>query len=255
MLTRLNILCTKQKRTMSVRFSHIMLVPCIILYNFWSSVAIETIEFKRERLGITNITNYTSEIASDTQDISFPHNEISLVPWQYFTNLNLSSLERIDLGYNRITKLDDNWLSGLSSLDDLDLNDNNLKVIRNRTFSGIINLTHLRLDGNRIESIQCGAFQDLINLQRLKLYKNQLPTIHECIFNVEAQPTSLKMWLDDNPWVCNEELSWVIMGRGIWITLRDNHGDVGECGSPCNLAGCYLTALTTDDLKSTPKYG
>ncbi len=133
------------------------------------------------------------------------------------------------------------------------LNNNNLKVIRTGTLCGIINLTYLRLDGNVIEWIQCGAFRDLGKLEKLKLYQNKLPAIRECVFNVGAQPTGLRMWLDGNPWICNEELSWVLTGRGIWITLRD--GNAGECASPCELAGRKLTALAADDLKSTPEYG
>ncbi len=98
---------------MSVRLLHILLVPCMILYNFWPSVAYV---FNQRNTGINNLSEII--IASAMTEIDISNNEISTVPPAFFTSLNFTpGLETIDLGKNLISELDDNWVSGISALE------------------------------------------------------------------------------------------------------------------------------------------
>ena len=75
----------------------------------------------------------------------------------------LENLERLYLGYNEITEIE-NSFECLSSLVDLALNNNRMKRICSNMFKGLCKLEVLNLNGNEME-IDSDAFSGLSNLR------------------------------------------------------------------------------------------
>ncbi|KAF7660404.1 hypothetical protein LDENG_00282410 [Lucifuga dentata] len=116
------------------------------------------------------------------------------------------AVERINLGYNSLTLLRENDLSGLGHVEVLMLHSNNIhsiedkaflglkslqvlkmsynkvKEIHKETFKGLDSLSRLLMDHNRIEFIVPDAFYGLTNLQLVHLEGNQLQQIHPDTF-------------------------------------------------------------------------
>ncbi|KAI4815879.1 hypothetical protein KUCAC02_006006 [Chaenocephalus aceratus] len=116
------------------------------------------------------------------------------------------AVERINLGYNSITVLRENDLSGLGNLELLMLHSNTIhsiddrafqdlkslqvlkvsfnkvKEIRKETFKGLDSLLRLHIDHNNIEFISPEAFYGLTRLQFVHLEGNHLQQLHPDTF-------------------------------------------------------------------------
>ncbi|XP_034085228.1 immunoglobulin superfamily member 10 [Gymnodraco acuticeps] len=116
------------------------------------------------------------------------------------------AVERINLGYNSITVLRENDLSGLGNLELLMLHSNTIhsiddrafqdlkslqvlkvsfnkvKEIRKETFKGLDSLLRLHIDHNNIEFISPEAFYGLTRLQLVHLEGNHLQQLHPDTF-------------------------------------------------------------------------
>ncbi|KAI9538737.1 hypothetical protein NQZ68_012390 [Dissostichus eleginoides] len=116
------------------------------------------------------------------------------------------AVERINLGYNSITVLRENDLSGLGNLELLMLHSNTIhsiddrafqdlkslqvlkvsfnkvKEIRKETFNGLDSLLRLHIDHNHIEFISPEAFYGLTRLQLVHLEGNHLQQLHPDTF-------------------------------------------------------------------------
>ncbi|XP_051814268.1 immunoglobulin superfamily member 10 isoform X2 [Acanthochromis polyacanthus] len=116
------------------------------------------------------------------------------------------AVERINLGYNSITVVRENGLSGLESLELLMLHSNTIHSIEDRafqdlkslqvlkmsfnkvkeinkeTFKGLNSLLRLHIDHNHIEFISPEAFYGLTNLQLVHLEGNHLQQLHPDTF-------------------------------------------------------------------------
>ncbi|KAM9812236.1 immunoglobulin superfamily member 10 isoform X1 [Syngnathus typhle] len=116
------------------------------------------------------------------------------------------SVERINLGYNSITVLRENSLSGLEkleilmlhsnlihsiedgafrdlrSLQTLKMSYNKVKELNKETFQGLENLQRLHMDHNFIDFISPEAFYGLTNLQLVNLEGNHLQQLHPDTF-------------------------------------------------------------------------
>ncbi|KAL3057469.1 hypothetical protein OYC64_007858 [Pagothenia borchgrevinki] len=116
------------------------------------------------------------------------------------------AVERINLGYNSITVLRENDLSGLGNLELLMLHSNTIhsiddrafqdlkslqvlkvsfnkvKEIRKETFKGLDSLLRLHIDHNHIEFISPEAFYGLTRLQLVHLEGNHLQQLHPDTF-------------------------------------------------------------------------
>ncbi|XP_010779880.1 immunoglobulin superfamily member 10 [Notothenia coriiceps] len=116
------------------------------------------------------------------------------------------AVERINLGYNSITVLRENDLSGLGNLELLMLHSNTIhsiddrafqdlkslqvlkvsfnkvKEIRKETFKGLDSLLRLHIDHNNIEFISPDAFYGLTRLQLVHLEGNHLQQLHPDTF-------------------------------------------------------------------------
>ncbi|XP_068578772.1 immunoglobulin superfamily member 10 isoform X2 [Cebidichthys violaceus] len=116
------------------------------------------------------------------------------------------AVERINLGYNSITVLRENDLSGLENLELLMLHSNTIhsiydrafqdlkslqvlkmsfnkvKEIKKETFKGLDNLLRIHMDHNHIEFISPEAFYGLTKLQLVHLEGNHLQQLHPDTF-------------------------------------------------------------------------
>lgn len=117
------------------------------------------------------------------------------------------SVERINLGFNSISRLSERSLSGLtqlemllihgndlhslpdgafkdlSALQMLKLSYNKLREVSRHTFVGLWSLARLHLDHNGLESIDPDAFHGLTSLRLLQLEGNRLKQLHPSTFS------------------------------------------------------------------------
>ncbi|KAL1021834.1 hypothetical protein UPYG_G00018640 [Umbra pygmaea] len=115
-------------------------------------------------------------------------------------------VERMNLGFNTISRVTQSSLAGLRklellmmhgndihnipsgafkdlmSLQMLKISYNKLKEINRDTFQGLWSLSRLHLDHNRLESIHPDTFQGLISLRLLQLEGNRLQQLHPSTF-------------------------------------------------------------------------
>nr|XP_026694669.1 immunoglobulin superfamily member 10-like isoform X1 [Ciona intestinalis] len=87
--------------------------------------------------------------------------------------------KKINLAYNKITRLPDNRLSVYgSTLRFLFLQSNRIRSVRGGVLAGLENLSILRLSWNQLSAVQKNSFRDLRALKRLYLDNNRLYFIH-----------------------------------------------------------------------------
>ncbi|CAH1397409.1 unnamed protein product [Nezara viridula] len=108
--------------------------------------------------------------------IDLSHNQIIAVPKDFFQEI-YTSIRRIYLGYNRISKLDETAFGNLSPLQALSLQHNSIVSLRKRAFVGLPNLQILDLSHNHIEQIHMEQFKSLPNLRIVDLSYNHIRSI------------------------------------------------------------------------------
>uniref|UniRef100_A0A4W4HQU9 Ig-like domain-containing protein n=1 Tax=Electrophorus electricus TaxID=8005 RepID=A0A4W4HQU9_ELEEL len=86
--------------------------------------------------------------------------------------------ERINLGYNSLTVLRENELSGLTNLELLMLHSNTIHTIEDRAFHNLKALQVLKMSYNRVKELRKETFMGLDNLLRLHMDHNQIEFIH-----------------------------------------------------------------------------
>lgn len=109
----------------------------------------------------------------DSYQLDYSYNKIN--------NLNgtLNSIRLIvlDLSYNEITTISDNYFNKLTQLTTLDLSHNKLGNINNDLFDKLIQLERLYLQKNELKSLPQNLFMPLHNLLRLDLSYNYIDGI------------------------------------------------------------------------------
>lgn len=91
------------------------------------------------------------------------------------------NLVEIDLDHNQILYISGNAFSDLQNLTILSLTKNNLTIIRSNTFHGLLALRRLHLNQNKIEHIEDGAL-NLPNLENILLQNNRLKKLSGSMF-------------------------------------------------------------------------
>ena len=109
-----------------------------------------------------------------TIDVS--HNQIPVVPKEFFQEIH-TSIRRIYLGYNRISKLDETAFGNLPPMQALSLQHNSIVSLRKRAFVGLPGLQILDLSHNHIEQIHMEQFKSLPHLRIVDLSYNHIRSI------------------------------------------------------------------------------
>uniref|UniRef100_A0A8C2Q388 Immunoglobulin superfamily, member 10 n=1 Tax=Cyprinus carpio TaxID=7962 RepID=A0A8C2Q388_CYPCA len=88
------------------------------------------------------------------------------------------AVERINLGYNSLSTLKVNSLSGLKNLELLMLHSNIIKTVEDGSFHDLTSLQVLKMSYNRIEKLNKDTFRGLDNVVRLHIDHNHITFIH-----------------------------------------------------------------------------
>ncbi|KAF8796744.1 Toll-like receptor 7 like protein [Argiope bruennichi] len=135
------------------------------------------------------------------------------------TKIDLSHLRRLtalDLSYNAITELSDDWFArGPTSLTDLVLSNNGIEKIGDRAFANLGNLNKLGLDGNRFGPIKRSILPRSANkLKRLELEALQPIWSQLEVFDAVG-----------NPFQCDSTMKWLFHVRSKAVIF-------GTCDGP-----------------------
>ena len=163
---------------------------------------------------------------------------------------HLRKLREINLSYNVIRALDDDWFDrGPASLEYLTISNNGIEKVDERAFANLINLKKLSFDGNRFGTIRRSMLPyPARRLDTLELDNNVLTTVPEDIFSNMPALTSISLrsnrilrldqrtwypvWqqlnainLEGNPIECDSHMNWI-------FNLRRTAAINGHCISP-----------------------
>ncbi|KAI4877580.1 hypothetical protein NFI96_011420 [Prochilodus magdalenae] len=120
------------------------------------------------------------EIQPAVERINLGYNSLSVIRENELTGL--ASLELLMLHSNLIQSIEDRAFQHLKALQVLKMSYNRVKELRKETFQGLDNLLRLHMDHNRIEFIHPEAFYGLTSLQLVHLEGNLLQQIHPDTF-------------------------------------------------------------------------
>lgn len=139
---------------------------------------------------------FFQSVLGTLEELSLKNNSISVLPPGLFDGL--SNLIELDLSHNSITShwVGSSTFSTLVKLKSLDLGHNRMSRVDSGTFKSLIDLNTLHLQYNEIESIAEDAFSQLHNLQTLVLSHNSLSRLDSMSMAGLTGLTSLS--LDNN---------------------------------------------------------
>lgn len=120
-------------------------------------------------------------LPQNTTILDLHGNQISNLSQESFDRLPKGLLE-LDLGYNRITEIGENFLQNLSQLTKLSLNSNQIRLIQPEAFEHIQSLQILNLAKNQMEILQPEIFYLLPELHNLNLSDNSIYMIENSTF-------------------------------------------------------------------------
>ncbi|XP_078039706.1 uncharacterized protein LOC144471491 isoform X2 [Augochlora pura] len=145
----------------------------------------------------------------------------------------VSGITHLDLSWNMIGSLDENFLTDLSRIRSLVMSDNNLETVPSNIRS--ITLRNLDLRRNRLVRLKNDTFTHLPQLIRVDLSGNRLTeALDPAIFRNNADLNIIK--LDDNPWRCDCKELFVLFN---FLTLPPAKTSETNllCQSPANVSG------------------
>ncbi|KAK9752321.1 Leucine rich repeat [Popillia japonica] len=113
----------------------------------------------------------------DLQILDLSHNEIRALP-EISGFSRLRRLQDLDLGYNNISFVSGETLTGLVNLRTLNLANNKIEILPRGIFAGSRELREIHLQNNSLSSLAKGIFHRLEQLIVLDLSGNQLSSGH-----------------------------------------------------------------------------
>ncbi|ETN58356.1 toll [Anopheles darlingi] len=114
---------------------------------------------------------------SELQSLNLGYNEIRSLPENWGVS-KLRRLQHLNLEFNNISEVHGEALAGLSSLRTLNLSYNHLETLPSGMFAGSRDLREIHLQGNQIYELPRGLFHRLEQLLVLDLSRNQLSSHH-----------------------------------------------------------------------------
>ncbi|RXG56365.1 Chaoptin, partial [Armadillidium vulgare] len=108
-------------------------------------------------------------------------NQFKEVPLNFLKSFG-QSMQRFDLGYNKISSLDNRAFGDLDNLQMLSLEHNTIQQVRQGAFNGIPSVQLMDLSHNHLESLPYGCFADIRALRSLDLSYNHLRSLPKSVF-------------------------------------------------------------------------
>lgn len=148
-------------------------------------------------------------------------------------------------------------LDAVAQLKTLDLGENFLSSVPGKYISDatMASIETLLLDRNQIYFIPTTAFRKFQRLKHLSLSKNYLKSLSEQVlhtlnqnFIVSLRSGSLKILVEDNPFICDCDLKLSLQNYASISHLSIEAENI-NCSSPANFKGQMLHNLAQSDLK------
>ncbi|CAG9795084.1 unnamed protein product [Diatraea saccharalis] len=162
----------------------------------------------------------------------------------------LYSTRLLNISQNIIRELEE-FTSDLQSLQKLDLSFNHITRINKDIFRGLQSLTELYLRGNWLSAISSEAFQSLNKISLIDLSHNYFEVIQlKMLLVLETQIKSLAF--DENPLTCNCE------SQNVWKWMQDHYKIILKrsrnlrCEHPEDLRGYSFILLPSQKLCDVP---
>ncbi|CAH1401541.1 unnamed protein product [Nezara viridula] len=133
-----------------------------------------TLNLSRNFLNSIETGDQTNSLHIKSVDLTY--NSLNEIPSDFFGIIK-TSIRRIDIGFNRISKLGEEAFGPLLQLESLVLEHNEIVKLRKRAFAGLQNLQILDLSHNHIEQLHMEQFKHLVNMRILDLSCNHLRSI------------------------------------------------------------------------------
>ncbi|XP_076032645.1 chaoptin [Oratosquilla oratoria] len=125
---------------------------------------------------IVHLTPGNMQTPLEMKSLDVSHNKVKEVPHTFLQSFT-HSLQRLDMGYNRITKLDVSAFGTLERLQMLILEHNNIQEIRHGALRSINKVQFMDLSHNHIENLPPECFSDVAFLRVLDLSHNHLRSL------------------------------------------------------------------------------
>ncbi|XP_057328599.1 protein artichoke [Microplitis mediator] len=137
----------------------------------------DNVQLQRLDLAINNLAQIPHATFSNTRDLKELHvsyNTLTELPGSLH---GLTSLEVLDLSFNKLNTLSSDTLSSLTSLLELKLVRNKIKELREGAFNRLPRLSFIDLENNDLRVIERNAIKNLPELQAIRLGKNRIQMI------------------------------------------------------------------------------
>lgn len=108
------------------------------------------------------------------------NNELREIP--AFLFINAGSVNKVDLSFNKINRIDPQAFIGANDLTTLDLSRNRIEILIENAFNGLVNCTHMHLAYNQIIEIHSFAFVGSPKLYHLDISHNAISVLEDRIF-------------------------------------------------------------------------
>ena len=184
-------------------------------------------------IGITTVDDEAFQGLDSLRVLRLHSNHLTVGP----SLQHIRNITHLYLYKNLITNLPHDYFAGCVSLAGLSLKNNHLVSLPDMThvaqslqfvvltdnrlmFSDAFEhvpwpeLKSLALSGNAITSLEISLLENAKSLRLLNLKRNELRTLPDLTQFKTFQNTShtLTIWLQENPWHCNESLQWLLEG-------------------------------------------
>ncbi|KAK2715740.1 toll-like receptor 6 [Artemia franciscana] len=138
-------------------------------------------ELELDYNNITRLANGSFRPFLGLTQLSLKGNNLPLIPRAIF---DLTMLKRLDLSFNSIMSVEDNFFANSTQLVVLLINNNQLQSIMGRALYGLSKLEILEVANNRLELIEPGSLDGSENLQEIRFDCNFLDDINGLFRNL-----------------------------------------------------------------------